>query len=91
MAADLADFAASGEMNPASHGLEVTPADTDLVLTEGFSFTRGIYIGVTGTLVVKFAGGEIVTFLNVAAGQVYPYRVSQIRAATTATGVVAIY
>lgn len=92
MAAEQADFAASGETNPAAHAVEITPANVDLTLTEGFSFTRAIYVGVTGDLEVKMAGGEIVTFVAVPAGQILPLRVSQIRTGgTTALSIVALY
>jgi hypothetical protein len=81
-------FSSSGGMNPIGYAEAVTPADVDF---DG-GLTRAIYVGVTGTLVLKMAGDEaIVTFLNVAAGVVHPLRCHQIMAASTASGLVACF
>jgi len=87
---DPRTFSESGFSGPAAHAASVSPADADL---PSGKYTRSIYIGVTGNLEVMMAGEEgdtIVTFLNVPVGM-YPLRVSQIRAATTAGGIVAVW
>lgn len=80
-------FSSSGEINPAGFAEAITPADVPLP-----TLTRAIYVGVSGNLVVKMAGGSnIVTFTDVPGGSIVPIRVSEIRAATTALAIVALY
>jgi len=87
MPIDKSTFASSSPMNPAAEATEVTPADVDLE-----QYTRGIYIGGAGDLAVVMADKEnTVTFKNLVAGSLLPIRVSQIKAATTATFIVALY
>lgn len=66
----------------------VTPHDTDVIQT-----TRALYIGGAGDVVVN---GELqdstdITFKAVPAGTILPIRVKRVKAATTATEIVAIY
>ena len=62
------------------------PADADLP-----EVTRGIYVGTAGDLVVRPSdGGGDVTFAGVPAGSILPVRVSQVRAATTASDLVGL-
>tara|TARA_R100000365_G_C2737740_1_gene66802 strand:+ start:451 stop:717 length:267 start_codon:yes stop_codon:yes gene_type:complete len=64
----------------------ITSADADLAYV-----TRGLYVGGAGNLVVRPAdGGGDVTFVGVPAGTTLPIRVTQVRAATTATGIVGL-
>ena len=87
MAIAEGDFATSGETNPGANASAVTPADSDLPQR-----TRAIYVGVAGDLAVKMAGNEqVVTFPNVQAGSMLPLRVTQIRVATTATSIIAVW
>jgi hypothetical protein len=67
----------------------VTPNDsTDLP----FGQPRGIYVGVTGDVVVRDNGGNNVTLTAMLAGVVHPIAARRILSTgTTATGIVAIY
>lgn len=89
MAIDKKLFAQSSTTQPAGEASEVSPADADLPSEQ---YSRALYVGGEGNLVVAMAGLEnIVTFANVPAGTLLPIRVSQVRAATTATAIVALY
>ena len=80
------EFASSGTTTPAAFGVAVTPADTDLA-----NLTRAIYVGGTGSLEVMMAADDtVITFVGVLAGSMLPIRVSQIRAASTATDILAL-
>ena len=78
----------------ASKGVVITPADNTEI-----PGTRGIYIGGTGNLTVKFvdngdptvAGGTVV-ISAIPAGTILPFQVNCINStATTATLIVALY
>ncbi len=72
--------------DPGKFAAAVTKSDAT-VLTP----TRALYIGVTGALTVKMAGdGAIVEFLNVPVG-IFPIQVTQVRAATVASSIVALW
>jgi len=87
MAIEEGDFATSGAVNPGADAVAITPADADLGIR-----TRAVYVGTGGDLVVKMAAsGNIVTFPNVVAGSLLPLRVTQIRAATSASNIVAVW
>lgn len=77
----------TGLTSPARDAEPITPNDgADLAAA-----TRGIYVGGAGSLQVHMVSGEIVTFDNVAAGIVYPFRVARVMASgTSATGLVAL-
>jgi len=70
---------------PFNSGIAVTPSDST-VLPE----TAGIYCGGAGNLVLTMDDGTVIT-LAVIAGSYHPLRANKVRAATTATGVVALY
>lgn len=78
----------------ASKGVIVTPADNTEIPT-----TRGVYVGGTGDLVVKFAdngdptvAGGTVKFSAVPVGLILPIQVNCINStSTTATLIVALY
>lgn len=73
---------------PAKVGITVTPSDsTNLV------GTRGIYVGGTGDVAVRFVGQptETITFLTVPAGTLLPICLTRVMFATTATGIIALY
>lgn len=89
MAIDKKLFAQSSTTQPAGEAEMITPSDTDLPYAQ---YSRAVYIGGEGDLVVMMAGREnIVTFAAVPAGTLLPIRVAQVRAATTATAIVALY
>ena len=73
---------------PAYHAAAVTPADaTDLAF-----LTRAIYVGGAGNLSVLMQGGEIVTFVAVAAGTTLQVRADRVRlTGTTATSILALW
>ena len=73
--------------SPAQFADAVTPADSDLETT-----ARALYVGGAGDVVVYMVGSTTeITFAGVAAGTILPIRVDQVRAATTATGIVALW
>jgi len=96
-AIDRSTFASSGMQTPAATAAAITPSDTEDDNLP--AFTRSIYIGGAGNLKVLMAGepvesdgGSLVTFTNLLAGQVYPFRVAQVFTTdTTCTGIVALY
>ena len=54
--------------------------------------TRGIYIGVTGDLIVKLVGDEsFTTFVDVPAGSVLPLRIASIDTSTDCDFMVGLY
>lgn len=72
---------------PAEYGAAVTKSDSTVLAP-----TRGLYIGVGGDLTVTMAGDAAdVVFKNALAGSVIPIRVTKVKAATTATDIVALY
>lgn len=79
-------YSESGEVNPAANAVAVTPADVDLDKR-----TRAVYVGVAGDLNVIMSGGQTVTFVGVLGGSVLPIRVDQIKAATTAASIIALF
>ena len=70
---------------PATDGFAVTKSDVTV-----FPATRGLYVGTAGDLVVTMLSGAVLTFANAAAGY-HPLRVTQVRDATAATGIVGVY
>ena len=66
-------------------GVAVTPSDATPVNASA------LWIGGTGNLVVTMQDGQILTFTAVPAGVLLPISVSRVRAATTATNIVALY
>lgn len=76
-----------GRLFPGEKAVAITKSDSTV-----FAATRGLYVGVTGDLVVLFAGDTAtVTLKNVAAGVTHPWSVTKVMAATTATDIVGIY
>jgi len=82
-------FAQQPVINQAAQGVAVTPSDTTVL-----SLTKALYNG-GGTqcaIAVLFSGSSTtVTFSNVQPGEILPYQVVRVMAATTCTGVVALY
>ena len=77
----------SANATVAAHGAKtVTPSDS----TE-LEITRGVFVGTTGDLTVTMADGHDAVFVNIASGTIVPIQVSKIKAATTATDILALY
>lgn len=73
---------------PAYNAGAVTPHDTD----ELAFLTRGIYVGVSGNVVLVTASGDTITFVGLAAGMIHPIRAKIIKSTnTTATSIVAVW
>jgi hypothetical protein len=87
--ADNFDTHHKGLASPADTAFAVTPNDSaDLAL-----YTRGIYVGVAGTVKVDMVNSGTVEFLNLAAGVIHPIRAKRIYATVTgsiATGIVGV-
>lgn len=75
----------AGPTSPAVDVRAVAPGD----LVEGES--RGLYVGTTGDVAVRMAGGGSATFAAVPAATLMPIQVAEILPATTAGGLVALY
>lgn len=63
----------------------VTPSDVTVL-----EVTRALYIGGTGDVVVTMANGAEATFTAAPAG-ILPVQVTQVKAATSATSILALY
>lgn len=79
----------AGLESPAWDAVAVTAADANLPRFP----TRGLYVGGDGNVVVYMAGRTSDTAITFAAlaGTILPIRVDQVRAASTATNIVALY
>jgi hypothetical protein len=73
---------------PAENAAAVTPHDTN---DTGAAYCRGLAIGGAGNLVVDMLGGATDVTFVVSTGQFLPIRVLRVKAATTATGIVALW
>lgn len=71
---------------PSDELVTINPADA--VITGGP--VRSLYVGVTGNVVVRDMQGTTVTFTAVPAGTILPVMVDQVRAATTASGIIGL-
>lgn len=71
--------------SPAARAASVTPSDSTQLPT-----TRALYVGVGGTVVVTMLGADS-TFMNVPSGTILPIQVQKVKAATTATNILALY
>lgn len=74
---------------PANSAFVITPNDSEDLEHN----TRGIYIGTAGNLKVDMlSDGVAITFHNLIAGVVYPYRVSHVYSGgTTADNLIGLY
>lgn len=87
MSDDFSTFRESLD-SPAGNAAAITPSNT----TNLTKVTRGIYIGVAGTVRVITAAGQTVSFVGAAAGTVIPVRAARVTATgTTATNLVALW
>ncbi len=80
--------AGGGITGPLERALAVTPAASDLA-----DVCRAVYVGGTGSLVVRFAGAPTtdVTLTGVAAGVWHPMRLVRVGTGSTATAIVVGY
>ena len=71
----------------------VTPSDTDDLLRDEQTDCSGptLYVGTGGDLVVITIAGDEVTLANVPDGTFIPVMVKRVKAATTATDIVALW
>lgn len=73
--------------DPAYGGVVITPDDdTDLTI-----WSRAVFVGGAGDLVVTMADGIDLTFAGLSGGTFLPIRVSRVKEATTATNIVVLY
>ena len=73
--------------SPAEYAAAVTKSDSTVLKA-----TRYLYVGTTGNLTVTMAGdGADVVLSNVPAGAILPIRVVKVKAATTASDIVALF
>lgn len=83
---DFQNFASS-LTTPASAGETIVPSDT----TDLNFATRGVYVGMTGTVVCVLLSGDEVVLNDMQAGAIYPLRVRRVKATgTTAAGLVGL-
>lgn len=72
---------------PAAKAVAVTPSDATTL-----PVTRGLYVGTLGDVVVDMADqGTDITFTNVANGTFMPIQVTKVKAATSASDILALY
>ncbi len=84
---DPFDSHASTLTSPARSAQAITPSDSAALA----QVTRGLYVGQSGSVRVKMASGDLVTFAGMQGGMAYPLRVAQVLATgTTATGLVGL-
>lgn len=77
-----------GDTSPAMNFASVTPSDS-VGLTY---FSRALYVGTTGDVVVVSPSGSAVTFVGVPAGAILPVKAVRVNATgTTAGGIVALW
>lgn len=73
---------------PARNAAAITPHDTN----ELTAVTRGIYVGVTGDVLLVTINGHTVTFAAVPAGSILPVQAKIVKATgTTATNLTALW
>lgn len=76
------------DVSPATHGVAVTPDDSNDLA----HVTRALYVGSVGDVTVVMKDGDTVTFTAMAGGQIYPLRIKRVKATgTTATQLVGLW
>lgn len=71
----------------AGGGYTITKSDSTVLSPP----TRGIWVGGTGDIAVRFIDGTTATFVGVPAGTLLPFRVDKVLDATTATNISGVY
>lgn len=74
------------DAGPAMQAKAVTKSDTTTI-----GGCRALYIGTAGDLTVDTAGQTDIAFVGVPAGTILPLAVLRVKAATTASDIVALY
>jgi hypothetical protein len=69
--------------SPATAGEAIVP-DDDADLSY---FTRGLYVGSTGTIVAVMISGDEITLNDAQAGMIYPLRIRRVKATSTSAAV----
>ena len=84
----LSDWNIGTVIRPGSGAFEITPSNTnELAYT-----TRAVYIGVDGDLRVTMVNDDVVTFVGMLGGVLYPIQVKQVwSTGTDADSIVGIY
>lgn len=79
----------SSYTDPSRYAVAITPSDS--VDISGGQTTRGVYVGVGGT-VVAVIGGNAITFVGVPTGTILPIRCVRVNSTnTTATTMIALF
>jgi hypothetical protein len=73
-------------VHPIVGAAAVTKSDTTVIPN-----TRGLWVGVGGAVTVRLLDGSTVAFAGVQNGTLLPVQVDQVRDATTASSIVALY
>lgn len=74
-------------LSPPDASVVVSPSDSTVLQR-----TKYLYIGSAGPLVVTMAAdGSVVTFPVTTSGQLFPIAVTKVMAATSASGIIALY
>ena len=86
--ADKFTSSVPGLESPIENAAAVTPNDsTDLT-----NYSRALWVGGAGDVVVITVGGNTVTFVGVTAGTLLPVRCSRVKStSTTATSILALW
>jgi hypothetical protein len=81
----------STQIEVAGYALGFAPGDNYIIYAGNNHQGCVLYIGGAGDLEVETVGGDIVTFVGVQAGQFIPVNVMKVRAATSATNIIALW
>jgi len=79
-------YTTADETVAAFDAVAITKSDTTV-----FRTTRALYVGGAGTIVVTMNSGKEATFAGALAGTILPIQVTQVKNATTATSLLALY
>ena len=75
-------------IDPGERAFEIIPSNS----TNLSHVTRGLFVGIIGDVHVVTAGGDDVTFIDMAAGVIHPLRIRQILVSgTNASELIGIY
>jgi hypothetical protein len=87
----VAGIISSTELELAGYGGGFGPGDAYNIYAGNNHQGCVLYIGGAGNLEVETVGGDIVTFVGVQAGQFIPVNVMKVRAATSASNILALW
>ena len=81
-------MAAVVDSGPAPNAFAITPHDS----TDFTNYTRGIYVGGAGNIVIVTPSGDAITLVGAAAGSIIPVQAKRVNStSTTATSLVGLY